>query len=1009
MKKLYCVQLGESMRDTFLAEAGKYEYGKALFLVPGRFLGKIVKKAGTVRTVIMDYLPNEILRANALDGEFTRISRPAQEMLISSIIADLAAKGELPYFGSLVEKQGFSKNMISFMGELSRAGVTVEEFATALEAWERPANLREKDKEILKIYACYRQKLENGNLYDVEGLYRLAVKALEQDNCVVPWQKLYFSEFYQFDTLQLNLIKALGQHVDLAIGLFYDPQRPALSAGTLHAYEDLVGIGFNVEQIPANAKRAAGLAQLVSNWRGKRQLSKCLHNIRVKEAYNAEDEMRSTLAEMKALHQQGVAYSDMVCLVRSLENYDGFSRLFAEYKLPTVLPQVTGFAGQAVADFFTKLLTLAFNSNEVENWQNFLACSLGHLVFGVEKEKLEEAYNTRFFASGAALQRYCQQEKLILKQQELLSLLQALQGKKTPAEFIQVLLTALESWQLPQVAGRHYKAGELSLTGLQCLVESAAKSKEILELMQEDFVQSGQSSVKVTVKTVLELWQQRSRQELLTLQRGAALGIPVLEAANVQGVTFPYVFLLGLREGEFPQLKNENWLYNDQERADLKVLGISRTVTANSMASDQYFFASALAMATRQLTLSYYEDESAGASSYIQELSQYYTKEAWQVEKTLNGKTDGSTKEELVKLLVTHTALGSKEKAFLCQELGNDFSRRQALDRERWQPVSQYNGQMAGGYQPEQLSASAVDAYIACPFSFLAARLWETKPWQVLTDEVQPASLGELYHATLAKFLSKHLQENLSRLDSSALEEELSADLQAVYEQMLTKQTLLASEYREYELVRYKQVLTKWLWAEIDYQSRQGKNLLPKELELAFGRSQNSLPPLTLSIEDGPVNFSGQIDRVDTDGEYYILLDYKSGGVPTGTELKNGQALQLPIYALALEQLCHIQPEKILGAGYYELKSGKRKGGMWQEELSKQLPWLEHTRLKGRSFNEIMTIAKTALNSCVHNIRQGVFPAQPVVKCPSYCPYTDICRFKLKNSSTHEEDSREEL
>ena len=47
---------------------------------------------------------------------------------------------------------------------------------------------------------------------------------------------------------------------------------------------------------------------------------------------------------------------------------------------------------------------------------------------------------------------------------------------------------------------------------------------------------------------------------------------------------------MGLREGEFPRSKNENWIYNDRERAELSGVGVELDNTACAYAEDKFFF-----------------------------------------------------------------------------------------------------------------------------------------------------------------------------------------------------------------------------------------------------------------------------------------------------------------------------------------------------------------------------------------------------------------------------------
>lgn len=81
---------------------------------------------------------------------------------------------------------------------------------------------------------------------------------------------------------------------------------------------------------------------------------------------------------------------------------------------------------------------------------------------------------------------------------------------------------------------------------------------------------------------------------------------------------------MGLREGEFPRSKNENWIYNDRERAELSGVGVELDNTACAYAEDKFFFAAVAAMATETLTLSWYSDDTAAASAYIEDVERLY-------------------------------------------------------------------------------------------------------------------------------------------------------------------------------------------------------------------------------------------------------------------------------------------------------------------------------------------------------------------------------------------------
>ena len=1006
MHNLYCVPLGETMRTSFIEEAEEFVYGQTLFVVPGRILMDEVKKTGNVRTVIMDYLPNELLRVNNAEN-YTRISRPAQEMLIKQIIASMSDNGELLYFAKVSSKKGFIKNIVSFIGELSRGGITCEEFEQALQAWERTPYLRVKDQEICRIYQLYRQELKKHKHYDVDGLYRLAIKVLQTEGCIVPWEKLYFSEFYQFDNLQIELIKNLAKHCAIDVGLFYDASRPELSKATENAYVDLLGMGFTKQVLTDFSVREQGIDHFVRNWQSEDMEQEAAKGISIFEAYSLENEMRGVLGKIKRQLEAGVAFEDIICIVRSLEEYNGFSNLFKEYGIPTILPEVTGFSAQPLAKLVSGIMEVVGSGYQVEVWQELLNNACVDKIFAIDRELLEESYNKKYFSTVQPWQEFVIAQFPHSKISELFAFITTLKGKQTPADFTNNLLSAIASWSLEKIYGQEYQKGNITLEQLKAVITTKNMIEEILEEMVLAFEQSGQGLKKRPVSDFLEFWQEKAQEKIIGLISGEPQGIKVVEAATIQGILYPHVYLLGMREGQFPKVKFENWIYNDQERKELNELGVTLPLTVTAMKVDQYFFASVVAMAQTSLTISYYGDDAAGASGYLEELKQYYFKEELASTFYFSSVENCFSADELAAQFAQQELLGNIEAAWLANRVGADFAVRKNLDQARWVGENIFNGYLGQKQECKYLSASALDNYVQCPFNYLVSNIWHSQPWEAMEKETNPAVVGDLYHLTLAKFLGRHLGENIGNIDYSVLREEIFWDLSAVYEELLAQGLIFASDFSKYEYNRYQAVLEKWLNVEKIYQAQQEINLLPCALELAFGRKDAQLPGLPISVDNENTIFSGQIDRIDTDGNYYMVTDYKSGAVPSGKSIAMGRFLQLPIYILAMETLWQIQREKIVGAGYYSLKKSKRLSGMWEKDLKQELPWLWKSR--PNELIAVMEDAEKSIEEGVRGIRNSAFPANPMDKCPAYCACKDICRYKIGDVSQSMEEGEENV
>ena len=82
-----------------------------------------------------------------------------------------------------------------------------------------------------------------------------------------------------------------------------------------------------------------------------------------------------------------------------------------------------------------------------------------------------------------------------------------------------------------------------------------------------------------------------------------------------------------------------------------------------------------------------------------------------------------------------------------------------------------------------------------------------------------------------------------------------------------------------------------------------------------------------LEIGEGErtIRLRGRIDRIDVaetpEGSRFRVIDYKSGSVPSSTDVKHGEMLQLPLYAMAVERLLFQDGAAgLFDLGYWSLK-----------------------------------------------------------------------------------------
>lgn len=208
------------------------------------------------------------------------------------------------------------------------------------------------------------------------------------------------------------------------------------------------------------------------------------------------------------------------------------------------------------------------------------------------------------------------------------------------------------------------------------------------------------------------------------------------------------------------------------------------------------------------------------------------------------------------------------------------------------------------------LSAARLEMWVACPYRyFLSYHLGiaaPDRPEEVAS--ITPLDRGLLVHAILERFIREARDGGTSPEPDESWDERHRRLLDAVADR----------EFRDAERrgVTGKALLWEMARAEIrrdlhtfldaDSEIRKTHDVSPIEAELSFGMPDSKLPP----IEWNDLHFRGIIDRIDVspDGKTALVLDYKTGGTTeysnmTNDPVRRGTRLQLPVYALAAQQM----------------------------------------------------------------------------------------------------------
>jgi hypothetical protein len=459
--------------------------------------------------------------------------------------------------------------------------------------------------------------------------------------------------------------------------------------------------------------------------------------------------------------------------------------------------------------------------------------------------------------------------------------------------------------------------------------------------------------------------------------------ILVAGVVQARGLPFQAVAVLGLAEGEFPATLGEDPFLRDGDRRRLRD-EFHWPLDLSTEGAEAGFFYETVTRPRGRLLLTRPRLADNGApwqaSPYWEEVRRLVTCEPARLtsESTpLPGEV--ASWPELLESLAAcdgHPAVRYWSQAADPVRTGGVAAAVQVLNtRGRAAGTSSFDGDLnalAGTlearFAPERTwSASRLETYRSCPFSFFVSYVLGLEPREEPAEGLDARQLGNIYH---------HIFERLYKAvkDPASLDELLAA-LPAVSGAVLDDAPR-AEGFRSTAWWRQTRAeIAANVQRSVEALSRIPGGFVPVAHEAAFGGTT----ALTVTDGDDSFRLHGFIDRVDRapDGSLRII-DYKTAG-PAAFTIKavvEGKKLQLPLYALAAEQALGLG--QVVDGFYWHVR---------QAEASK----FTLSGFQGGPEAAIES-ARTHAWSAVRGARAGQFvPQPPDGGCPDYCPAAGFC------------------
>ena len=516
------------------------------------------------------------------------------------------------------------------------------------------------------------------------------------------------------------------------------------------------------------------------------------------------------------------------------------------------------------------------------------------------------------------------------------------------------------------------------------------------------------------------------------------VGVQVLDMTEAGFEQFEVLFICGMRDGLLPRRGPADVFYPDADRASLQEENPGLRPRSGQIHDDKQLLHAALSAARKQVWLTYPLTEADGSpvlrSPYVDEVLRHWeesdespselvhTRRQSQVIEQLKGAChylevleavqamqahppqlqDTQIQEVLNELASGSDSGGLPEPAQICELSQIGWQRADASENSAFAGIisnAAITADLATSYGQDYIfSASSLNSYAACPMQFYFRYVLGLEGLEEPTDDTDIRDLGLLAHRILSAFYG---QRTIGTDNDAPLTNE---DLPAAYEQLEQVINGIADSWAqtvfgargvwEMAIERMRQDLRAVLKCDAEKNSATGgtgAQLPPRRVravEVRYGQSGGL--PICTDATIGPIRVQGSIDRIDlaeADGnsKRWVLWDYKSSDGPTKKLVTSGIDVQLPLYAMAVEQMYPGEAAGFLLWGYWQV----RRPVGWRTRLLASSTAGDGTPLLDATIAQ----ARQMIGQHVSGIRSGKFPPEPHdgVKPCRYCDFGDIC------------------
>lgn len=1039
---------------------------------------EVLKEDGIIGvniTTISEYIKDCIVRLGLYSDE-KYVSKLDKQIILADVVSKV--KNNLHVFKNVSKKEGFLQLIYIYIDLLRKSNFNVNDIdSVKLDN----SLIEEKLNEICKIYEYYLNEINDKYVDNVDeiNIFLQNISKINLNNT-----SIYIDSYNNFTENEFEIIKEfLLKGINITVSLTTDITRIEdvysnnsndIFETSNDTYTRLLSIansvGVSVENKVLYIKRlkqSSDIEYLSENIFMQNKVNKIdAKNIYINLYNNSFSEITYISNVINKKVREGYRYSDFDIYTTDIEKYkDIVSRIFFDTKIPVYINSKTNIMFSKLVLYITKYLEILEKGVKKDLLLDIL--KIGFLDFAPSDIYEFENYILEFNINDYYITRPFKLNNT--KSQDHIYDLDSLNSIK------EKLIGMYDKKIIPTDYAKEYISNIYEHLKDNCIFEKYSNYILNLENNAESFDITNIEKEKQVWDKICEIFNSISKiykekisfskfKEVFNIELKETFiksAPPVKDAVSLVDINLAKMketkiaFFVGVNEGSFPKIVEEDILFSDEQLNKLKSSNITlKETTLSKQNMAMYNIYSALNGITEKLYILVPTSDYSGKSLRISEFIN-------EIKKVLNIKVKGNiteskegnvnlediyTKNELFEYLLNNLEAKNKndinyivkylEQDDMYKELLNYTKNDDNLNEETLKLL--YNDKL-------NTSVSKLELFKKCPFSYYMKYILKIEPRREF--EISSLDIGSFMHEVLEEF-SKYLFKNNISWQSLLIDNSFEDILNEIIEKKLESSIGNKKQSIKFVILKEKLVNTMKKVVIVIANSFNQSDFVPYGYEIEF-KDGKAFAPIKIDLgNDKEMNIIGKIDRVDVlkleDEMYVRIVDYKSSSKDLKLEdIKEGLSLQLITYLSDFinnlkvkDSTFNIKPAAML---YFNLSNklvnlkdyindtekvkketikALRMKGIFLKDLkviekmdkniSNETRLIDITKttlnkdktnkvLKENEFEELFKETKSILKSLGSEIMSGVVKINPNKKADycRFCNYSSICR---KNS-----------